>query len=120
MEIEIQNGQILKEDIGEETELFDLEKTVRQMSEEDLRNLIIELAQKGATIANRQYLLWSLETNFWQVFRRGKGENATMVQLENSVKKQYQGINVYQNNAQQIQGRQVIEMNSIQPAAPVA
>lgn len=57
MEIEIQNGQILKEDIGEETELFDLEKTVRQMSEEDLRNLIIELAQKGATIANRQYLL---------------------------------------------------------------
>lgn len=44
----------------------------------------------------------------------------TMIQLENSLKKQYQGINVYQNNAQQIQGRQVIEMNSIQPAAPVA
>ena len=44
----------------------------------------------------------------------------TMIQFDNALKQQHQGVNVYQNNMQQIQGRTVIEMNSIQPAAPIA
>lgn len=44
----------------------------------------------------------------------------TMIQFDNALKQQYQVVNVNQNNMQQIQGRTVIEMNSIQPAAPIA
>ena len=42
----------------------------------------------------------------------------SMIQFDALLKQQ--GINVYQNNGVQMQGRQVAEMNAIQSAAPVA
>lgn len=42
----------------------------------------------------------------------------SLIQFDDVLKQQ--GINVYQNNGLQMQGRQVAEMNAIQGAAPVA
>ena len=42
----------------------------------------------------------------------------SLIQFDDVLKQQ--GINVYQNNGLQMQGRQVAEMNAIQGSAPVA
>ena len=42
----------------------------------------------------------------------------SLIQFDDVLKQQ--GINVYQNNGLQMQGRQVAEMNAIQGADPVA